>query len=58
MARTLFQIMVTAVLTRMPDYQVDRSETRFYEGSPGMFGVVRMPINFTPSDPLGIERPF
>jgi cytochrome P450 len=57
-ARTLFQIMVTAVLTRIPDYRVDRDETRFYAGNPELYGVVRMPVTFTPSDPVGAERPF
>ncbi len=57
-ARTLFEIMVTAVLTRIPDYRVDRDETRFYEGNPELYGVVRMPVTFTPSEPVGVDRPF
>jgi cytochrome P450 len=57
-ARTVFQVMMTEVLTRIPDYRVDRDETRFYEGNPELYGVVRMPVMFRPSDPVGVERPF
>jgi cytochrome P450 len=57
-ARTLFQIMLTEVLTRLPDYRIDRAETRFYAGNPELYGVVKMPVSFTPSDPVGAPRPF
>jgi cytochrome P450 len=57
-ARTLFQIMMTEVLTRIPDFRVERDRTSFYEGNPELYGVVRMPVTFTPSAPAGVERPF
>ncbi len=57
-ARTVFHVMATEVLTRIPDYRVDRDQTRFYGGNPELYGVVRMPVTFTPSDPVGVERPF
>jgi cytochrome P450 len=59
LARTLFQVLVTAVLNRMPDYRIDRDATRFYEGNPMLAGVVSMPASFTPAVPSGrVERPF
>ena len=59
MARTMFQVLVREVLTRIPDYKVDRDATRFYEGNPELNGVVQMPATFTPGPRLGpAERPF
>jgi cytochrome P450 len=59
MARTLFQVMMSEVLTRIPDYQVDRAATRFYEGNPELAGVVQMPATFTPGARRGPStRPF
>ena len=59
MARTMFQVLLRAVLTRIPDYRVDREATRFYEGNPELNGVVRMPATFTPGPRVGpAERPF
>jgi cytochrome P450 len=59
MARTLFQVMVAEVLARIPDYQVDRDATRFYEANPELAGVVQMPATFTPGPRTGPqERPF
>ncbi len=58
-ARTLFQVLVAAVLRRLPDYRVDREATRFYEGNPMLAGVVSMPATFTPGPFEGpTERPF
>ncbi|HYZ99492.1 MAG TPA: cytochrome P450 [Acidimicrobiales bacterium] len=48
MARTLFQVLVREVLTRIPDYEIDRAATQFYEGNPELNGIVRMPATFTP----------
>jgi cytochrome P450 len=59
MARTMFQVLVREVLARIPDYEVDRGATRFYDGNPELNGVVRMPATFTPGPRLGpAERPF
>jgi cytochrome P450 len=59
MARTMFQVLVGQVLARMPDYQVDRAATRFYQGNPQLNGAVRMPTTFTPGPVVGPpERPF
>ena len=58
-ARSVFQVMVAAVLDRLPDYSVDESGTRFYEGNPLMAGAVGMPITFTPGEQRApLERPF
>ena len=59
MARTMFQVLLTAVLARIPDYAVDRAATRFYAGNPELNGVVTMPATFTPGPRLGpAARPF
>jgi cytochrome P450 len=57
-ARALFQVMLQEVLARIPDYQVQRDQVVFYQGNPELYGVVRMPVTFTPSNPVGVERPF
>ncbi|HET9555666.1 MAG TPA: cytochrome P450, partial [Actinomycetota bacterium] len=59
LARTMFQVLVAAVLARMPDCRVDREATRFYAGNPELNGVVTMPATFTPGARAGpAERPF
>lgn len=59
LARSLFQTMAGVVLARIPDYVVDGSATRFYEGNPMMAGAVSMPIRFTPGPRRGSgRRPF
>ncbi|HLM64600.1 MAG TPA: cytochrome P450 [Acidimicrobiales bacterium] len=59
MARTMFKVLLTEVLTRIPDYSVDRQATRFYAGNPELNGVVRMPVTFTPGPRTGPrDRPF
>lgn len=57
-ARGLFDIMMREILTRTPDYVVDRGNTEFYRGNPELFGVVKMPVTFTPGEPVGVKRPF
>jgi cytochrome P450 len=58
LARTLFGVMATEVLTRIPDYRVDQGATQFYRGNPELFGIVHMPVTFTPGPVVGVERPF
>jgi len=59
LARTMYQVLMTEVLTRIPDYRVDREATRFYQGNPELTGLVRMPVTFTPGPRTGpAERPF
>jgi cytochrome P450 len=59
MARTMFEVLIRQVLTRLPDYRVDRAATQFYAGNPELNGIVRMPATFTPGPVAGpSERPF
>ncbi len=59
MARTMFKVLVTEILTRIPDYVVDRGSTRFYAGNPELNGVVTMPATFSPGPRIGPRaRPF
>jgi len=58
LARALFTDMVREVLSRIPDYEVDREATRFYQGNPELAGVVTMPVTFAPARPVGVERPY
>jgi cytochrome P450 len=59
MARTMFQVLLTEVLTRIPDYRVDREGTRFYSTNPELNGIVMLPATFTPGPRVGpTERPF
>lgn len=57
-ARSLFDIMMREVLSRIPDYVVDREATRFYKGNPELAGVVTMPVTFTPGKSLGTAQPY
>lgn len=59
LARTMFQVLLTEVLRRIPDYAVDRDAVQFYQGNPELFGVVTMPARFTPGPVVGpAECPF
>jgi cytochrome P450 len=59
LARTMFQVLLRAVLTRIPDYAIDRAATELYAGNPELNGVVTMPATFTPGPRLGpTARPF
>jgi cytochrome P450 len=56
MARTMFKVLLTEVLARIPDYAVDREATRLYAGNPELNGVVTMPATFTPGPRTGPHR--
>ena len=59
LARTMFQVLLSAVLTHIPDYAVNHDSTRFYAGNPELNGVVNLPATFTPGPRLGpLQRPF
>jgi cytochrome P450 len=59
LARSVYQVLVSAVLERMPDYEVDPGSTHFYEGNPLMAGAANMPLLFTPGPRTGPGvRPF
>jgi cytochrome P450 len=57
-ARSLFDVMMREVLTRIPEFVVDRERTEFYKGNPELAGVVTMPVTFPAGAPVGIDRPF
>ena len=57
-ARALFGVMMREILSRIPDFIVDREATKFYRGNPELAGVVVMPLSFTPGTARGIPRPF
>ncbi len=42
------QVMVKAVLDRIPDYRVDESGVQHYRGNPSMTGLGTLPVTFTP----------
>jgi cytochrome P450 len=57
LARVMFEVMVKAVLGRIPDYVVDVDGVHHYAGNPSMTGLGRLPITFTPGTSLGTSRP-
>lgn len=58
LARALIKEMTAEVLRRIPDFAVERERTTFYQGNPELFGVVEMPVTFTPGSRTGAERPY
>jgi cytochrome P450 len=59
LARTTFQVMVGAVLDRLPDYQAQPPGPVFYEDNPIMAGMVSLPVSFAPGPRLTDgRRPF
>ncbi|MBV9513384.1 MAG: cytochrome P450 [Mycobacteriaceae bacterium] len=58
LARVMFQVMVKAVLDRIPDYRVDVAGVHEYLGNPSMTGLGKLPVTFTPGVSLGTERPY
>ncbi len=57
LARVMFEVMVKAVLDRLPDYRVDLSGVHKYAGNPTMTGLGKLPVTFTPGVSLGTGRP-
>jgi cytochrome P450 len=58
LARAMFGVVLREVLTRIPDYEIDRGATQLYDRNPNLNGVVRMPATFTPGPVVGPrERP-
>jgi len=53
LARLMSEVMVKAVLDRIPDYQVDQSGVHQYLGSPSMTGLGKLPVTFTPGTKRG-----
>ena len=57
LARVMFEVMVKAVLDRIPDYRVDLSGVHRIRGNPTMTGLGKLPVTFTPGVSLGTSRP-
>jgi len=57
LARVMFEVMVKAVLERIPDYAVDLSGVHQYAGNPSMTGLAKLAVTFTPGPSLGTPRP-
>lgn len=58
LARLLSQVMVKAVLDRIPDYQVDVDNVHQYLGNPSMTGLGELPVTFTPGASRETSRPW
>jgi cytochrome P450 len=53
LARLMSEVMVKAVLDRIPDYQVDLDGVHQYLGNPSMTGLGKLPVTFTPGTKRG-----
>jgi cytochrome P450 len=58
LARLMSEVMVKAVLDRMPDYQVDLDNVDQYTCNPSMTGLGKLPVTFTPGESRGTSRPW
>ena len=58
LARAMSEVMVRAVLDRMPDYEVDEDGVDHYMGNPSMTGLGKLPVTFTPGDSRETLRPW
>jgi cytochrome P450 len=58
LARLMSEVMVKAVLDRIPDYEVDQSGVYQYLGNPSMTGLGKLPVTFTPGESKGTSRPW
>jgi cytochrome P450 len=57
LARVMFEVMVKAVLERIPDYRVEVDRVHEYLGNPSMTGLGRLPVTFTPGASRATARP-
>jgi cytochrome P450 len=58
LARVMFEVMVKAVLDRIPDYRVDVDGVYEYLGNPSMTGLGKLPVTFPPGVSRGTSRPW
>jgi cytochrome P450 len=58
LARLMSEVMVRAVLDRIPDYRVDLDGVYQYMGNPSMTGLGKLPVTFTPGVALGTSPPW
>jgi cytochrome P450 len=53
LARLEIDVMLTKVLSRLPDYRIDRDRAHCYPAQGGTAGWSVMPVSFTPGRPVG-----
>ena len=58
LARLMSEVMVRAVLDRIPDYQVDLSGVDQYQCNPSMTGLGKLPVSFRPGVSRETSRPW
>jgi cytochrome P450 len=58
LARVMSEVMVKAVLDRIPDYEVDLSGVHQYMGNPSMTGLGTLPVTFSPAESRETPRPW
>jgi cytochrome P450 len=58
LARVMSEVMVKAVLDRIPDYEVNHSGVHQYLGNPSMTGLGTLPVTFSPADSRDTPRPW
>ena len=58
LARVMSEVMVKAVLDRIPDYEVDHSGVYQYMGNPAMTGLGTLPVTFSPAESRKTPRPW
>ncbi|SPM42065.1 Cytochrome P450 [Mycobacterium numidiamassiliense] len=58
LARVMSEVMVKAVLDRIPDYEVDLSGVHQYMGNPSMTGLGTLPVTFSPAESRQTPRPW
>jgi cytochrome P450 len=58
LARVMAEVMVRAVLDRIPDYEVDVDNVHQYLGNPAMTGLGTLPVTFTPGQSRETPRPW
>jgi cytochrome P450 len=57
LARLMSEVMVRAVLDRIPHYQVDLGGVHEYLGNPSVTGLAKLPVTFTPGESRGTAAP-
>jgi cytochrome P450 len=57
LARLMSEVMVRAVLDRIPDYRVDLGGVHEYLVNTSMTGLGELPVTFTPGESRGTARP-
>jgi cytochrome P450 len=58
LARVMSEVMIKAVLDRIPDYEVDHSGVYQYMGNPAMTGLGTLPVTFSPAESRKTPRPW